>query len=462
MVNDEPEDGAWPGALYAVYVTFVLTLAYSCSFIDRQILTLLIEPIRRDLHVSDTEVSLLGGIAFTAFYTLLGIPLARLADRTHRRNLMAAGVATWSMMTALCGLARGFWPLFAARVGVGVGEAALSPAAFSVLADYFPLRRLGRAIGAYCTGVYFGSGLALLIGGTVIATVSSVGTRVLPVIGTVFPWQLVFFVVAAIGLPMVLLMLTVREPRRRGVARVAVDGSASRWPALRAFLLLNRRTLVCHFGGFSLFGIAINCYLFWGPTLMIRNFGWSAPHTGYTIGVMMLTLGTAGVFGGGWVADRLASAGRLDAILRAAFIGVCFGLPFLVGTPLLRDAGLATAGLAIAIFFCAYPQGLPAAAIQAITPNPLRAQVTAVYFFIGNLIANGLGPVLPALLTDHVYHDPGRLRDALALIAATTVPLSALLMHAGLAPYRESLRRVSSRLTDTRGAPPVTVAAQVV
>ena len=137
---------AWANPLYAWYVVFVLTLAYTCSFIDRQILTLLIEPIRRDLHVTDTQVSLLGGLAFSIFYTTLGMPLARLADQTHRRNLMAIGVAFWTAMTSACGLARSFWTLFMARVGVGVGEAALSPAAFSLLSDYFPPQRLARAI----------------------------------------------------------------------------------------------------------------------------------------------------------------------------------------------------------------------------------------------------------------------------------------------------------------------------
>src|SRR6478736_3379071 len=136
----------WANPVYAWFVVLVLTLAYTCSFIDRQILTLLIEPIRRDLHVSDTQVSLLGGLAFSILYTTLGIPIARIADQTHRRNLMAAGLAFWSLMTAACGLARSFWGLFAARVGVGVGEAALSPAAFSLLADYFPPRKVALAV----------------------------------------------------------------------------------------------------------------------------------------------------------------------------------------------------------------------------------------------------------------------------------------------------------------------------
>ena len=219
---------AWANPLYAWFVVLVLTIAYTCSFIDRQILTLLIEPIRRDLHITDTQVSLLGGLAFSILYTTLGIPIARLADQTHRRNLMAAGLAFWSIMTATCGLARSFWGLFAARIGVGVGEAALSPAAFSLLADYFPPQRLARAISVYSMGLYFGAGLALMIGGSVVKAVSSAPVHELPIIGEVFPWQMTFFAVGLLGLPALLLMFTIREPVRRGVAQKPAPAQAPR------------------------------------------------------------------------------------------------------------------------------------------------------------------------------------------------------------------------------------------
>ena len=425
----------------------VLTLAYTCSFIDRQILTLLIEPIRRDLQVTDTQVSMLGGLAFSILYTTLGMPLARLADQAHRRNLMTIGVAVWSLMTAVCGVARGFWGLFAARVGVGVGEAALSPAAFSLLADYFPPQRLARAASVYSTGVYFGAGLALMIGGAIIQMVSNAPTREVPLLGPVFPWQFTFLVVGLLGLPIALLMLTIREPRRRGAAARAdgtADSAASSWLALRSFMRQNTRTIVCHIGAFTLFGTAIGCYLFWSPTLMMRNHGWSASRAGFTVGAMMFVLGTAGVYCGGWLADRLTAAGRQDAILRAAFVGMACGLPFLIATPLIDDPRLATLSLGGAIFFMAFPQGLPSSALQIVTPNPLRAQMTAIYFFIGNLIANGLGPIIPALLTDYLFRDPGMLRYALAMVAAVVLPLSLIVLYLGLRPYRASVARAAA------------------
>lgn len=434
----------WASPTYAWFVVIVLTLAYTCSFIDRQILTLLIEPIRRDLHISDTQVSLLGGLAFSIFYTTLGIPIARLADQTHRRNLMAVGLAFWSLMTAACGLARSFWGLFAARVGVGVGEAALSPAAFSLLADYFPPRKVALAVSVYSMGLYFGAGLALMIGGSVVKAVSNAPMHELPVIGEVFPWQLTFFIVAALGLPVLLLMSMIREPLRRAHARRAAaptDAAPSSWRALRAFMGENVRTLVCHISAFTLFGVGINCYLFWAPTLMMRTHGWDAPRAGMTIGAMLFVLGTAGVYSGGWVAHRLAAAGRRDAILLAAFCGMLCGIPFLLSMPLLHDAQWATIALGGAVFFMAFPQGLPAAALQVITPNPLRAQMTAIYFFIGNLIASGLGPTVPALLNDYVFRDPALLRYALFSVEVVVLPVSLLFLYFGLRPYRASVER---------------------
>lgn len=442
-----PAEQPWPSRPYAWYVVFILTLAYTCSFIDRQILTLLIEPIRRDLEINDTQFSLLGGLAFTIFYTFMGIPLARLADQTNRRNLMTAGVAFWSLMTAVSGLARGFWPLFGARVGVGVGEAALSPAAFSLLADYFPRQSIAKAISVYSTGVYFGSGLALMIGGTIIHLVSNAPPQVLPFFGELRPWQLTFMLVGALGFPIALLMFTIREPVRRGVkvidpASAKLVNTESSWPALRAFVALNAKPLTCHIGAFSLYGIAIGNYLFWTPSLMIRTFGWSATEVGLTIGAMMFVLGTLGVSTGGWVADRLTRAGKPDAILRAALIGVCCGLPFVIATPLIDDVRIAVVGLGFAIFFLAFPQGLPSAALQVMTPNPLRAQVTAIYFFIGSLVASGLGPILAGLLTDYVFEDPSMLRYAIAIVCGLTAPLGAVLLYLGLPSYRASVLRV--------------------
>ena len=188
---------------YGWYVAIVLMLCNTLSFIDRQILGLLAPLIKQELSLSDTKIGLLQGLAFGIFYTLLGMPMGRIVDRGNRRNLVAAGIFCWSLMTAACAAARGFWTLFLARMGVGVGEATLSPSAFSLLSDYFPRERLGTALSIFSMGVFFGSGSALIVGGLVIGAVGS--------------WRLTFLIVGLPGLLAGLLMFTIKEPARRNL-----------------------------------------------------------------------------------------------------------------------------------------------------------------------------------------------------------------------------------------------------
>jgi MFS family permease len=436
-----PAESPWPRPVYAWYVVGVLMLAYTNSFIDRQIISLLIEPIRRDLQINDTQVSLLAGIAFTIFYTLMGVPIARLSDQKSRRTIIILGITFWSLMTAACGSAKQYWQLFLARMGVGVGEATLSPAAMSIIADYFPVTKLARAISVYSMGVYFGAGLALIIGGFVVQLVSQAGNVTLPLVGEVYPWQLTFFVVGLMGLPIMLLLMTIREPVRRGVAKKADNTNASSVAELKKFVRANLRTLVFHFLAFGFIGIGIMGYMVWTPTLFIRTWGWTASEIGFVYGFILFIGGTSGVYAGGYLADWLQKRGHSDAILRSACYCSLMTIPFTVMTPLVPSAALAVVGLAFTSFFLAMPQGLPAAALQVIAPNALRAQMTALYFLIGNLIAMGLGPTVYAVVTDYVFADPAKLRYSIALVSAVVMPLGALFSYLALKPYRASVVR---------------------
>jgi MFS family permease len=206
-------------------VVGVLTFVYIFSFIDRQILNLLVRPIRRDLGISDFQMSLLMGFSFALFYTLFGIPLGRLADSRSRRTIIAVGFTVWSLMTAGCGLARNFVQMLLLRVGVGVGEAALSPAAYSIITDYFPPKRRATAISVYSMGIYIGSGIAFIVGGLVAGLAAAQETWNVPLVGATRPWQVVFFIVGIPGVFLALLMYTVREPARRGIKTVkTADG----------------------------------------------------------------------------------------------------------------------------------------------------------------------------------------------------------------------------------------------
>ena len=430
-----------PSLSYAWYVVAVLMFAYTVAFVDRQILSLLVQPIKRDLGISDTQIGLLAGFAFAVFYSVLGVPIARLADRGNRRAIITVGVALWSIMTAACGLSKTYWQLFLMRVGVGVGEAALSPAAYSMMADYFPPKKLGKAIGAYAMGLYGGAGVAMLAGSAVIALVSGSGPIDVPLLGTFAPWQLTFFIVALPGLLVVLLMGTVKEPPRR---ELHADGSSSaverKQVPLRAvfeFIRKNKRMIVGHFGGFLSLGIVISAYLVWIPEYLRRNQEFTIAEAGFIYGLTLLFLGTAGPYAGGWFAEKLADRGHRDAEMRAALIGGIAIVPLSILTPLAPNAVSAVVLLALASFALSFPQGLAPTILQLIAPNRMRAQLTAVFMFIGVLAGYTIGPAAVAMITDYGFQDEQALGYSLAIVSALLAPIGVAFLWYGMKPYRE-------------------------
>lgn len=419
---------------YSWYVVAVLVLAYTFSYIDRQILTLLVQPIKVSLGISDVQVSLLHGLAFALFYTLLGIPIARLSDRRRRTTVIAAGIAIWSVMTAVCGLARTFGQMFAARVGVGVGEAALGPAAYSMIADCFPPRELPRALSVYTGAIYFGGGLATVAGGVLIGFVPTIR---LGSFGTLAPWQAVFLIVGLPGLLIALLTLTLREPPRTGIVADADAmpdlGTVARhvWDRRGAYLL----TIV----GFSASSLTWNGVSSWLPTHFIRTFGWAPATVGLRYGLSLMVFGTAGIVFGGWLGSRWRERGAADANLRVGMLSAALVMPFGVAAPLLPGAGLSLAAYCLFIASGAMPYGCAAAALQEITPNRMRAQITAAYFLGLNLAGIGLGPMVVAFFTDRAFADEAMVRYSLAATALVGAPLGLLLLALARRPYRRAL-----------------------
>ncbi|MEZ5565259.1 MAG: MFS transporter [Gammaproteobacteria bacterium] len=346
--TDASQAANYPSPRYAWYVVCVLTTAYLLSFLDRQILALLVEPIRRDLDISDTQVSLLGNLAFGIFYTVLGLPIGRAADRFSRRGIITAGITIWCLMTAACGLARNFLHLFLARVGVGVGEASLNPAALSMISDYFPRERRGRALTFYNMGISLGAGIALIFGGQVIAWVGAAPPVVLPGFGMLQAWQTVFMLVSLPGLFVVLLMLTVREPRRRGQLQVQKpdgrpDNQLSFGETL-AFLRQRWRAYLTHFIGMSVVTILGYNYFFWVPSMFVRTWQWTISDIGMGFGLMTITGGPLGVVLGGWIADRLRQRGYADAMMRTCLgATIVLLIPTSILIPLMPNGELALA-----------------------------------------------------------------------------------------------------------------------
>ena len=429
---------AYPSSARAWSTVAILMVAYVLSFIDRQILNLLVGPIRRDLLISDTQMSLLMGLSFALFYTICGIPLGRLADTKSRRGLIAVGVLFWSAATAACGLAKLYWQFLICRIGVGVGEAALSPAAYSLIADSFPAERRATAISVYSMGVYLGSGLAFLLGGLVIKFASAQGDLVLPVFGEVRPWQLIFLLLGAAGALFTLLMLAVKEPARRGVGA----GVAIPLAEVGRYIRANRRTVLCHNFGFA--GLAFAGYgsSAWVPTFFIRTYGWDAGQVGIIYGSIVAVFGCLGIVFGGRLADWMAKRGSSDANMRVGLYAAIGAVPFVLSFPLMDSAFWAALLVAPAVFCLSMPFGVAPAAIQEIMPNSMRGQASAIYLFVITLIGLGVGPTAVALVTDYGFGDDQALRYSLLIVSGLALFSSVLLLSKGLKPYRESVVRL--------------------
>jgi MFS family permease len=425
------EATAPPTGRYGWWVVFVLIIAYTFSYIDRSILTLMVGPIRASLGITDVELSLLHGFAFAIFYTILGVPLGRIVDSRKRTTVVAVGVALWSVMTALCGLARTFGQMFLARVGVGVGEAALSPAAYSMLSDWFAGKQLTRALSLYNAAIYMGAGLATLVGGTLIASIPSVETDWF---GTLEPWRVVFILVGVPGLAVALLVLSLREPVRRG----AIGAGPPPLSEVMRYIWDRRGAYGWLIIGLSIASTMWNGVGAWTPAHFMRNFGWTPAEVGVRYGTALLVMGPSGIIFGGWLAGWLRDRGRADANVRIAVISGLAALPFGVLAPLAPDAWLSLAGFCGFIFAATMPYGGAAAALQELTPNRMRGQISAVYLFFLNLAGIGLGPTLVALFTQNVFGEDAAVNYSISVVVAITAPLSALLLMRACAHQRQA------------------------
>ncbi len=437
-----------PSLRYAWYVVVLLTLANVSSFIDRQILSLLVKPIKHDLHLSDTQMSLLLGLSFAIFYTVFGMMIGRMADRYSRRNIIIGGIAVWSLMTAVCGGIRTYSQFFLARMGVGVGEATLSPSAYSIIADYFPKNRMATAMSVFTMGIFLGSGLALVVGAGMIANMPTEGLIDVPIFGAVFPWQIIFFYVGLPGLVVALLLTTVKEPARQNLLQTnGVVASLSLPESLR-IIFTHRKAYL-----FICFGIAFSAMVnygstAWVPTYFVRTFGWTIPQAGFRYGLVLVLSSITGVLAGGWYADYLNKKGVSDGRLRIGLI-TCAGCLLSAVVPLIPDPQLALFAFIVPSFLVAMPMGAATAAIQEIMPNQVRALASSIFLFILNMIGLGLGPTLVALFTDFLFHDELAIRYSLMLLFLIGGGLGTVCFLAAMKPYRTALESISAKLVPT-------------
>ena len=432
-----PLDDAYPSARTAWYTVFVLMLCYTLSYADRQILAFLVGPLKADLHLSDTQIGLLQGLAFALVYTVFGLPMGALADRLSRRNLIAMGVLAWSVMTSLSSVARSFLWLAAARTGVGLGEATLSPCAFSMITDSFPKQRLSSALSVYTMGIQLGSGLALIIGGVVVQAVSQLHPIVLPIAGPIAAWRMTFLIVGIPGVFFVLLLATVREPRRHA-ALVDTQGVALRFGALETLGLIRARWR-------STTGLAlmIACQatcnyalLSWGPAFFDRVHHWPKDRIGLVLGLTTLGCGCLGLLVGGRASDRWQSKGVSDAPLRIGLISLVGMILTLAPAMLCADVRWTVALLVPAVFFIGLPIGCGYAALQLIFPNQARGFASSIVIFVVALIGLGAGALLPGLLNDRLFHDGQRIGASISITIVMASLIGIVAVIATLSRYR--------------------------
>lgn len=428
-------------AWQAWYAVGVLTLANVSGAIDRQIFSSLIGPVRRDLGLTDTQYSLLMGFGFVVFFSVFGLAIGRLVDRNRRTLIVAIGAALWSIMTAITGTTRTYGQLLLARVGVGVGEATLGPAAVSIIADAFPRRRLGIAMSVYMLGTFFGSGVSYALGAWVVSKADAPGFVSVPIVGLVHPWQTVFFVIGLPGLLVTLLMLTVREPERIAGARASEQVPMSQ---VIAYMRRNSRTLIALCGGFTC-SASVNWGVgAWLQTFFVRTHGWSVAEAGALQGGLTMGIGPLGTLLGGWLVDRYTARGVTDAPLRVGMLGAAGMLLFAGLYPVVPSATVAAALLVPVNLFAALPWGAANAAIAEAMPSRMRGQGSALFQLTVGM-AGGIGPTLVALITDRVFADDNALRWSLSITTVVGMTLTLVLLAWGRPAYRATVAARDAR-----------------
>ena len=431
-------DEDFPELATASYCLSLLFVAYIFSFIDRSILTLLVGPIREDFGITDFQFSLLQGAAFSLLYTVAGLPLGRLADRYSRKLIVSGSVLFWSLATAAGGITKNYTQLFIARMAVGAGEAGLAPPAYSLILDSFRPRHVGFAMSIYKLAVKVGAGVALIVGGFLFDYFDAIGPTQWPVIGEVQPWQATMISVGLPGVLLSLLLLTMHEPSRKGLAAGTTAQDNIPLSEVGRYMWARKRVYLTLFLGASMMAMAGYGTLAWYPELFARHYGMSKGEAGLAYGTVILVAGSLGVMLGAWFANWLRDRGYTDCWVRVCFFTSLIAIPLMVAAPL---TGSATWNLVLlwpgALMAGSY-LGVLAVSFVVITPNQMRGQITAVYLFVTNILGMAIGTSVLAAFTDFLFQDDALLHYSVATACAVFYPLAALFFWLCMPAYREA------------------------
>lgn len=428
---------AAPGAA-AWYLIFVLTLAYTVSFVDRQVLNLLIGPLKADFGLSDTRLSLLQGLAFTSAYILFSPVFGRMADTGNRKTILLFGAGLWSLGTSLCGLARNYWQLFFARLGVGGAEACLTPAAWSIIIDSFPTRLIPRAFSIFLMGPYIGGGLAMIFGGLLLEAAQGWDLSAVPYLGALKPWQVVFLVAGLPGFVTAALMLGIREPARKLALTETRPERMAFSQVWRVFV--DRRDFYGNFyAGMASLVIVLYAFPAWMPAMLMRRFGTSAATVGVQYGVAVLVTGSLGVLCGPVIASWMQRRGRGDALMRVPMVAALMLIPVSIALAFAQSYEVAMVVATLASFAYSLPMALASSALQLATPNRMRGISASVYVFVASVMGLGAAPTIVALLTDHVFADERSVGLSLSATCAAAAAISAFFLSRAVRGYRRIL-----------------------
>ena len=418
---------------YAWYVVSALLIVSILGYIDRLILSFLVEPIKADLRLSDTQVGMITGLAFALLYVVGGIPIGWMIDKGRRVTVLSACIVVWSIATAACGLAHSFVAMFAARVFVGAGEAGLGPAAVSLIGDYFPRDKVQRPLSIFTVGLYVGGGLALILGAQMIAFLTSLGEISLPLVGSISAWRLTFVLLAIPGVTIALLMLaTVKDPPRIATTlSAAEDGQALAFARknVRLLSLMTASVVAWGFNGYS--------FLNWYPAMLMRSYGMTTADVAWSYGPAFLIGGTLGSLSLGRAVSFAARRGRVDAVFMVAAAAMTLLTIGSILGPLMPSRG----GVIFFAFVSILAQSMIVASVYAlitvVTPGPLRGTFTGVYMAVMNITGAAFGAVLVGMLTDHIFGSAGT-NLALVTVAIGFGPVSVVLMYLAAGEFRRS------------------------
>ena len=421
---------------YGWYVAFILLIGFTFSFIDRQVLNLLVVPIQNDLNITDTQISALQGLAFVITYVGLCVPIGRIIDKTHRVSVMIIGLLVWSFATVACGFSKNYISMFIARMGIGAGESTVHPGSISILGDYFHSDKIASPMSIYLLGPYLGAGIAMIFGAQVLDWTSQIESNiVLPIIGEVAPWQLTFIAVGLPGILVACLFLTIREPKRR--IKEIESNEAPSFKKIAEYIKNNWQVYGAIIIGNSCLIILLYGLQSWVPTMLLRVYEWDLIQSGRIYGLIAMLAGSAGVLSGPFVLKFMNKKNINAPHFKLAIFGISMASVSLVLLPFQANVNIALIFVTLASFFVTLPLAGTSSAMVIVSPNRIRGVITGIYVVVTSVFGLVLGPFLVASSTDFIFQDPNAVAKSLALVSVLIGPVGIFFMLKGVNAFGE-------------------------